>query len=211
MLFIALVAGLALEAPAVGPATNVAPLIISGRQSAHPAGTYSAGIAEIIKMLEAKVDAQVILAYIQNSAIPYNPEATELVALKEHGASTATLLALLHRGDELRLQLAQAESSVDPPSAPLTSGYVPETAYPPYPNYDSDSSDVPYPPTYYGYGAGWPWAYRPNVRITVHPPYEDSQEHARAPGGGRTGPFTPHSDGSRASSHSGGRSGGRSR
>jgi len=73
MLFIALVAGLALEAPAVGPATNVAPLIISGRQSAHPAGTYSAGIAEIIKMLEAKVDAQVILAYIQYSAIPYNP------------------------------------------------------------------------------------------------------------------------------------------
>jgi hypothetical protein len=69
------------------------------RQSARPPGTYSAGIAEIIKMLAAEIGAQVILAYIQNSPIPYNPEATELVTLKEHGASTELLVALLRHGD----------------------------------------------------------------------------------------------------------------
>src|SRR5208283_44014 len=88
MLFIAVVFSLAQAALAVTATTNAAPLIISGRQSARPAGTYSAGITEIIKMLDANIDAQVILAYIQNSPIAYNPEATELIALKDHGAST---------------------------------------------------------------------------------------------------------------------------
>ena len=50
------------------PGEAVPPLIISGRQSAP--GTYSAGIAELIKMLDAKLDSQVIVAYLQNSPIP---------------------------------------------------------------------------------------------------------------------------------------------
>ena len=125
MLFTAVVFGLAQAALAATPTTTVPPLILSGRQSARPAGTYSAGIAEIIKMLDAKVDAPVILAYIQNSPIPYNPEATELIALKEHGASTEMLMALLHHGDELRLQLAQAQSAVNPPPAAPAYDYAP--------------------------------------------------------------------------------------
>ena len=117
MFFTALVFGLAQAALAVTPTTTVPPLILSGRQSTRPPGTYSAGIADIIKLLDAKVDAPVILAYIQNSPIPYNPEATELIALKDHGASTETLVALLHHGDELRLQLAHAQSAANPPPA----------------------------------------------------------------------------------------------
>ena len=69
MLFAAMVFGLAQAALAATPTTTVPPLILSGRQSARPAGTYSAGIADIIKMLDAKVDAPVILAYIQNSPV----------------------------------------------------------------------------------------------------------------------------------------------
>jgi hypothetical protein len=48
------------QALAVTPSTSLAPLIISGKQCASPAGTYSTGIADIIKMLDAKVAAQVI-------------------------------------------------------------------------------------------------------------------------------------------------------
>src|SRR5690349_2940934 len=72
---------------ATNSSSSAAPLILSGRQSAGQASTYSAGIAQIIKMLDAQMDAQVILSYVQNSLIAYNPSATELISLKEHGAS----------------------------------------------------------------------------------------------------------------------------
>jgi hypothetical protein len=43
-----------------------------------------------------------------------NPEAAELVALKDHGVSTELLMALLPRGDELRLRLAIGLLAVSP-------------------------------------------------------------------------------------------------
>lgn len=165
ILLTGMVLGLAQEALAATPTTTspnnsralLPPLILSGKQSTRPPGTYSPAIAEIVKMLDAKVDAQVILSFIQNSPIPYNPEATELIALQEHGASTEMLTALLHRGDELRLQLAQAQSAVKPPPTAPTYDNAPEAAYPasPYP----DSGEVPYPApaTYYTYAYRWPW------------------------------------------------------
>lgn len=142
------------------PATSsasVAPLILSGRQSDRPAGTYSPRVTEIIKMLDAKVEVQVILAYIQNSSIPYNPDATELIALKEHGASAEMLTALLHRGDELRLQLAQAQSTANPPAAAPAYDYAPEPAYPETPS--PAPVEAPYSATDYTYANGWPWVY----------------------------------------------------
>ena len=195
-------------------------LIIPCRQSARPAGTYSAGIAEIIRMLDANIDAPVILAYIQNSPIPYDPDGTELVALKEHGASAELLMALLHHGDELSLQLAQAQSAANPPPADPANDYPPAAAYPPYPYDYSDSSYVPYPATYYSYGYGWPLAYWPSVRISAYRPYgyaqwRLSEPHTPrlvfTPTGGRTSSSVVHSGGSRGSGHSGGHSGGRSR
>jgi hypothetical protein len=172
MLFTATVFGLAQAALAATPTTTAAPLILSGRQSARPAGTYSAGIADIIKLLDAKVDGPVILAYIQNCAIPCNPEATELIALKEHGASTETLVALLHHGDELRLQLAQAQSAANPSPAAPAYAYPPAAAYLLYPyGYDADASDAPYPATDGSYASGWPLAYWPSVCIGGYGPY----------------------------------------
>jgi hypothetical protein len=171
MLFAAMVFGLAQAALAATPTTTVPPLILFGRQSDRPAGTYSAGVTEIIRMLDAKVDALVILAYIQNSPIPYNPEATELIALKQHGASTETLVALLHRGDELRLQLAQAQSAANPPPAAPAYDYPPAASYPPYPYDYSDASYAPYPATDYSYASGWPLAYWPSVGINGYGPY----------------------------------------
>ena len=171
MLFTALVFGLAQAALAVTPTTTVPPLILSGRQSDRPAGTYSAGIADLIKLLDAKVDAPVILAYIHNSPIPYNPEATELIALKEHGASTETLVALLHHGDELRLQLAQARSAANLPPAAPAYDYAPVAAYPAYPYGYDDASDAPNPATDDSYGSGWPLAYWPSIGISGYGPY----------------------------------------
>ncbi len=167
-----MVFGLAQAALAATPTTAAAPLILSGRQSARPAGSYSAGIADIMKMLDAKVEAPVILAYIQNSPVSYNPEATELIALKDHGASTETLVALLHHGDELRLQLAPGQSPANPPPAGPAYTYPPAAAYLPYPyGYDTDASDAPYSATDDSYASGWPLAYWPSVGISGYGPY----------------------------------------
>jgi hypothetical protein len=209
MIFTAVAFGLAQVALAVSPTTTVSPLILSGRQSDRPAGTYSTVITDIIKMLDAKVDAPVILAYIQNSPIPYNPDATELIALKEHGASTETLVALLHRGDELRLLLAQTQSAANAaPSAPAFD-YPPAAVNPPYPSGNPDASYAPYPATDYSYG--WPLAYWPSVRIGAYRPYGYAHGRFYAPSGGHNNSPVVHSGGSRGSGRSGGRSGGRSR
>jgi hypothetical protein len=188
ILFTTIVIGLSQEAQAVLPTPNppsnsgasVPPLIISGRQSIRPAGTYSTGITEIIKLLEAKVDAPVILGYIQNSPIAYNPDATELIALKDHGASTEMMVALLHHGDQLRLQMAQAERALNAPPAAPAYEYAPEAAYPAYPFGYPDSSYTPYPATDYSYGYGWPLVYWPSVRIGGYWPY--GYAHRRFPG-----------------------------
>jgi hypothetical protein len=235
ILFTAVVLGLAQAALTATPTTTVRPLILSGRQSTRPAGTYSAGVAEIIKMLDAKVDGQVILAYIQNSPIPYNPEVTELIALKDHGASTETLVALLHHGDELRLKMAQAQSAANPAPVAPAYDYPPAAANPPYPYGYDDSSYAPYPAASYSYGYGWPVAYWPywyaHGRYYPHSGYGyhagGSSAHRNwasaarptpyapqsvaAPSRGHTGSPVVHSGGWRDSGHSGGRSGGRSR
>jgi len=145
------------------PGASVPPLILSGRQSTRPAGTYSAGVAEILQMLDTKLDAPVILAYIQNSSILYNLDAADLIALKDHGASADLLMAILHHADELRLRLAQVLYQVNPSPA-VTPAYdyasePPSPAYPVTPY--SDSGAALYPPaTFYSYGCAWPWLWR---------------------------------------------------
>jgi hypothetical protein len=171
LFFTAAIVGLAHVALADAQPATVAPLMISGNQSARPPGTYSAGLAQIVKLLDAKMDAQVILAYIQNSPVAYNPDATELIALKDHGASPDVLVALLHHGDELRRQWAQAQRSVYP--QPATTGYgygnVPEGTYPAYPyGYSDVSYPTTYPVTYYNYG--WPAVYWPPVPFNGYRP-----------------------------------------
>jgi hypothetical protein len=241
LLFTAVAFGLTQVALAVTPTTTVPPLILSGKQSTHPAGTYSPGVSEILKLLDAKVDAPVILAYIQNSPVPYDPEATELIALKEHGASTETLLALLHHGDELRLQLSQAQSAANPPPTAPANGYGPEEAYPPYPYGYPDSSYAPYPASDYSYAPGWPLAWGPSVGISAFAPYWHAHGRYYRRGGYQVGdgghrdwlsaarptPYAPQSvsalrsghtssavvpsGGSQGAGRSGGRSAGRSR
>ncbi len=240
VLFTALALGLAREALAGTLTTTAPPLILSGRQSTRPPGTCSAGLAEIIKMLDARLDAPVILAYIQNSPIPYNPEATELIALKEHGATTEVLVALLHRGAELRLQLAQAHSAVTPPPPAPSYDNAPEADAPPYPYESPDASSAPYPASDYDFGYTWPWASRPpgahRHRDGAAPLAPQPAASAFAPGaasafapgsastfaaqaaplvstpiGQQTSSPAVPSGGSRASGPSAGRAGGRSR
>ena len=46
-----------------------------------PVARFSPGVADIVKMVDAKVDPEVIKTYIQHSATAYNPSASEIIAL----------------------------------------------------------------------------------------------------------------------------------
>lgn len=68
----------------------------------------SAGLAEIVKMVEGGVEAPVIESYIQSSNIPFYPTVEEIIYLHELGVPSQIVTAMIRRGGEVRAQLAQA-------------------------------------------------------------------------------------------------------
>ena len=157
---------------------SVTPAPDDGSQAATaptaPMARLSPGIADIVKMVDAKIDPQVIKTYIQNSPTAYNPSATEIIALKDQGVGSEILTAMLQHGAEVRAQSMRAAQAAPGAAAPQTfpggvNPYAPAPGYdysaqPVYPNYSysyPDYSDAypayayPYP----AYGWGYPWPY----------------------------------------------------
>src|SRR5258708_13908267 len=66
------------------------------------APAYSPGVADVVKMADAKVDPEIIKAYIHSSPVAYSPSASEIIALNDRGLPPDVLTAILHRGGELR-------------------------------------------------------------------------------------------------------------
>ena len=69
---------------------------------------FSAGVAEILKMVDAKVDIEIIKTFIRNSPVPYNLSSSEIIILKDRGVPNEVLAIILQRGGELRAQSAQS-------------------------------------------------------------------------------------------------------
>jgi hypothetical protein len=78
----------------------------------------SAGLAEIIKMAQAHIPGDTILAYLQNSGQTYSPTADEILYLTDLGVSDRVIAALLKRPDA---GVADAPAlAAAPPPAPGT-------------------------------------------------------------------------------------------
>jgi hypothetical protein len=116
---------------------------------------------EVLKLLQANVGSDVIQAYIKSSPIAYNLNASDIISLKEQGATSEIILALIQRGAELRAQSAQSSPR---PAAPAPRGYSPPAnTTAPAPAYTTDYSTQPvyvnysYPYTYSypGYNYWW--------------------------------------------------------
>ena len=162
---------LALLAPVTSPAINAVPApaaAVKPAAASQPGGAtlrYSAGIADILKMTDAKVDPEVIKAYVRNSPTAYSLSAAEIIALKEHGISPEIIMALIQRGGELRAQAMRAgQPAANPPVQPAyPSAVTPYTAPPAY-DYSTPPAYADYSYVYpgydygcYGYGYGWPY------------------------------------------------------
>ncbi len=65
------------------------------------APTRSAGIEDVLKMLQAGVAKDVVVAYIQHAPIRYRLTPADLIALKEQAVPDEVTLALIKRGAEL--------------------------------------------------------------------------------------------------------------
>lgn len=99
----------------------------------------SPGIAEIVKLAQAGVEQDVLLAYVENSQVAYNPTADELVYLHDVGIQPKIVTAIIQQGNLLRDQAAKAAlaaagnqttppASLAPPPTPAAESPVPPTA-----------------------------------------------------------------------------------
>src|SRR5437773_4050482 len=115
-------------------ATNkaVQPLILSGRSAAGERAPekISPLVAEIIRLVDAKIAPAVVKAYIQNAPMAYNPTAAELIALQERGVGTEVLMALLQHGAELMARTVPTQLSFQPSGSAPVYRFAPQTAYP---------------------------------------------------------------------------------
>jgi len=158
-------------APLSSKAINAVPLGVGSVNSGVnanqtvPAARFSPGVADIVKLADAKVDAEVIRTYVKNSSTAYNPTATEIIALKDRGVAPEILTAMLQRGAEIRgqsMRAAQAAQSAAaaPPNLGAAAPYAPvydygsQPVYPSY-NYSYPVSSYVYPSGYSAYGYGY--------------------------------------------------------
>ncbi|MFO1499339.1 MAG: hypothetical protein U1G07_13245 [Verrucomicrobiota bacterium] len=79
-------------------------------------------LKEVVKLAESGVGDEVILAYIQNSAVPFNPTPEEIVYLTDIGLSDAVITALVnHRRNPAPVaQAATNAAPVLPPAEVVT-------------------------------------------------------------------------------------------
>jgi hypothetical protein len=171
--------------------------------------SLSGGIEDVLKMVDAGVSKDVIKTYIENSAIDYNLNAADIIALKERAVTDDITTALVKRGAEVRAQGGQAGGSAAvAQAAPDAAG--PNSAPPAYaavnPGYailDPESHDYwwyyyAYPRTLayanqrlyssypgFGYSSPYVYGYSPALPFRPYPP--GAFARPRNPGGPRGG------------------------
>lgn len=137
----------------------------AAESNAPPAAIrYSPGMTDILKMVDGKVDAEVIKAYIKNSAVAYDLSVPEIIALKDRGVRDDIVAALLQRGAEARAARGIGAQATAPPSPGPPAPYAPAPGYNDGYDYGAGvvSPDYGYGYPYYAYGYPynyWWWDY----------------------------------------------------
>jgi hypothetical protein len=120
---------------------------------------FSVGLLDIVRMVKANVNPEVIRTFIIHSAVSYRPNAQEVIALKKLGVANEIIVALIgHRSqtsENLQISARQMMRAPEPeeiPSfpGPRYSGGYPLNFYPvhPFPMFGSLTSFNNSYPTY---------------------------------------------------------------
>jgi hypothetical protein len=140
---------------------------------AESAVTFSAGVGDVLRMVDAKVDPQVIRTFVENSTVAYNLSAAEIIALKTRGVPDDLVASMIARGAQLRAKGATSNpSSTTTTALPPAALVAPTPQAPAYsyeyltvPTYPAPSYNYDYPvspPYYYDYSwynYGYPWGW----------------------------------------------------
>jgi len=146
----------AAQAPPV--ATNAPNISETSTPATNKPVQLSYGVADVLKLSQAQVGEDVILAYIANSGRTYNLSATEIVYLRGQGVSDGVLSAMLNQRNQMTAAQAAAAQAQAVPASQAATGYgvVEETTAAPSTVYVVPDSSYSYYYTepYWGYGPG---------------------------------------------------------
>jgi hypothetical protein len=131
---------------------------------------YSSAVNDVLTMLDKGVSPDIVMAFVENSSVAYQLDASEIIALTQRGVPADILSAMINRDGALRAQAvppaqtslsANVEAYPACGSEPVVEGYAaPVYYYPSSPAYSywwntSTSYGWPlyysYPVGYYGY------------------------------------------------------------
>ena len=99
-------------------ATNTA----AGQQDKAPerdrrsAATYSRGVEEILKLVDAGVSKEIMKAFIESASIAFEVSAADIVALKQRGVSDEVTAALLKRNAEVKAAVGRVRGTIAAPA-----------------------------------------------------------------------------------------------
>jgi len=123
---------------AAGGATNQSPRM----PTASKAVRISPRLAEIVRMVKARLAPEVIKTFISSSTRPFNPTAADIVALQGMGVAKELITAMLERDGALQRNAQNTGmhpgASAGPgtlPSLPYRGPEIPPETYSPAPNY----------------------------------------------------------------------------
>lgn len=133
----------------------------SANVTAPKAAKLSWGLDDIVKLSKAGVDESVILTYVSNSGVAYNPTAQDLIQLRELGVSPQITAALMQRGSEARQAATVEAQKQAQATAPAAAPAQPAPVYTPPATYEAPASTVTYIgyPSYPSYGYSYAPAY----------------------------------------------------
>jgi len=136
----------------------------AGNVAAPKAARLSWGLDDIVKLSKAGVDESVILTYVNNSGVAYNPTAQDVIQLRELGVSPQITAALMQRGGEVRQAAAVEAQKQAQATAPAAAPAQPAPVYTPPATYVAPASTVTYIgyPSYPSYNYSYGGYYGPN-------------------------------------------------
>lgn len=130
---------------------------ISNNAPAAPALAY--GVSDVLKLSQAKVSDDTIIAYIKSSRNSYGLNASQILYLKDQGVSDQVLTAMLNQPRPGATQPVPLPQTPAPVPEMMTAG-VPATTAPPVTYVDTTPTTYYVQPDYYpvySYYYSWPY------------------------------------------------------
>jgi uncharacterized membrane protein YgcG len=171
------IAGFCAIAGAQTSSTTNAAVATPPPAASPPAPTLLYGVGEVVKMYQGGINKEVIINYINNTALPYHLTADAIIYLQNLGMPQEITRAMIQRDGQLQQQQMamqqayQQQAMQAQASAQAQAQYAPGAPQPPPQDVAAPSTPPPavtvvgsdYPAYYdYGYpyyGYGWPYYY----------------------------------------------------